>query len=478
MFQRMGNTDAAADLTNGTDRPSWSAVATGLNTALVVSYLGCKPPQTHTLSWTARLLTSVLYILITCLAGAAGTWLALSIDTRKQFRRLVLWGARGWVFLPAITIFLREGAVWAPFVAASSAVLMAAYLYRFTGSTHHKESQSPPWQSLERNLFTTQIRLAPTSRVPFYISLLLYGAFLSAIGRELEFLTLFLAGSTFLLALQIIAALTIKREPNEDPRNEDPRKDIDRRSHPYSLAATALCCIFIALTLSPAPWRDPLLGWARIHAKPAPAKQTSSPDQPSTGYRTIVLWPLQKQEKVIPSPPLNTTASAPGNAKPWIIPFYGPYWYFKTPGESPGPNARTARGDPLKVNVHSTDRAPLLMEAHQNLPGPVDLNCCREMQIVFRNDTSLGALGVGISLTDSHSKEKLSQSLGLKFIAPNPADQPPGSPSSVEETLTFPFPKHGSVRKFDAITVVLLPDSKHLTAGRKVAVERFVMIPN
>src|SRR5271163_2108786 len=120
MFQRMGNTDAAADLTDGTDRPSWSAVATGLNTALVVSYLACKPPQTHTLSWTSRLLTSVLYILITCLAGAAGTWIALSIDARSQFRRLVLWGARGWGFLPAIMIFLREGDVWAPFVAASS----------------------------------------------------------------------------------------------------------------------------------------------------------------------------------------------------------------------------------------------------------------------------------------------------------------------------------------------------------------------
>jgi len=118
------------------------------------------------------------------------------------------------------------------------------------------------------------------------------------------------------------------------------------------------------------------------------------------------------------------------------------------------------------------------MEAHQNLPDPVDLTCCREMQIVFRNDTSLGTLGVGISLTDSHSKGRPSQSLGLKFVAPGPADQPPGSTSPVEETLTFPIPKHGSIKKFDAITVILLPDTKHLTAGRKVAVERFVMIPN
>jgi hypothetical protein len=163
-------------------------------------------------------------------------------------------------------------------------------------------------------------------------------------------------------------------------------------------------------------------------------------------------------------------------AKPWIIPFYGPYWYFKFPGESPGPDARTTHGDPLKVNVRSSDRGPLLMEAHQYLSDPIDLSCCREMQIVFRNDVSLGALAVGLSLTDSESK--LSQNLGIKYVVPSPADQPPGNTSPVEQTLIFPFPKHGLVKRFDAITVTLLPDGRHLTAGRKVAVERFVIIPN
>jgi hypothetical protein len=480
----MSNTEPAAATFpgDGTDRPSWLAVATGLNTAMLVTYLACKPPQVHTLSWRARLFTSAVYLLIACLAGAAGTWIALSIDTRRQFRQLVLWGARGWIFLPAIMMFLREKSVWAPLVAAFSAALMAAYLYRFTEANRQESHTPTPSQSLEKNLFTTQIRLAPTSWVPFYVSLLLYGAFLSAVAGELEFVTLFLAGSTFLLALEIITALTNKREPDESHK-----EDIDRSSHLSSLFAAAFFCVFIALTASPAPWRDPLRTWMRVRSNPAPAKQTSSPDHSSSGYRTIVLWPIQKKEKVIPSPPLNNT-STPGNARPWIIPFYGPYWYFKSVGESPGPNARTTHGDPLKVNVHSTDKGPLLMEAHQYLADPVDLTCCREMQVVFRNDTSLGAFAVSISLTDSHSKGKQSQNLGIKSVAPSPADpspanisptnKPPGNASSVEETLTFPFPKHGVIKKFDAITVVLLPDAQHRTAGRKVAVERFVMIPN
>ena len=118
------------------------------------------------------------------------------------------------------------------------------------------------------------------------------------------------------------------------------------------------------------------------------------------------------------------------------------------------------------------------MEAHQHLSDPIDLDCCREMQIVFRNDISFGAFAVGISLTDSHSQGKLSQNLGVKYVAPSSADQAPVNTSPVEETLIFPFPKPGTIKKFDAITVILLPDAEHLTAGRKVAVERFVMIPN
>jgi hypothetical protein len=448
----------------------WFALATGLNLAIAVCYLTCKSPQTHTLPWETRLRTSVIYLLIACLVGALGTWIMLPRSSRRQFRNLARCGVRGWVFLPAIILFLQQESVWALFVAVVGAALMAAYLYRFTEAIPYGEHEIPRSQQyLEKNLFTTQVRLAPTSWVPFGLSLDLYGAFLSAVAGKIILVTLLLAASTFLLVLQIKAMQTNKDQGQSD--------NTDRRSHLYSLIAAAFFCAFIALSAS-SIWRDPLLGLERDPSSPAPAKQQSPSDHSSSGYRTIVLWPIQKQEKVIPSPPLHLNAPSLNIAKPWIIPFYGPYWYFKFPGESPGPNARTTRGDPLKVNVHSTDRGPLLMEAHQHLSVPIDLNCCREMQIVFRNDVSVGALAVGISLTDSHSKVTQSQNLGVKYVAPSSADQPPGNTSPVEETLIFPFPKPGTIKKFDAITVILLPDAEHLTAGRKVAVERFVMIPN
>ncbi|HEY6768080.1 MAG TPA: hypothetical protein VI386_25270 [Candidatus Sulfotelmatobacter sp.] len=464
----------AAEEQDGKVSPrGWFALATGLNLAIAVCSLTCKAPQAYTLSWETRLRTSIVYLLIACLVGALGTWIMLPRNSRRQFRSLARCGVRSWVFLPSILLFLQQESVWALFVAVVAAALMAAYLCRFTEAMPYDAYEIPRSQQyLEKGLFATQVRLAPTSWVPFGLSLGLYGAFLSAVAGKIILVTLLLAASTFLLILQIKAAQTTKDQGQSE--------NTDRRTHLYSLIATAFCCAFIALSASSSSRasRVSFPGWGRAPSSTGLGKQNSSTDHSSGGYRTIVLWPIQKQEKVIPSPPLNINALSPYLAKPWIIPFYGPYWYFKSSGESPGPNTRTTQGDPLKVNVRSTDRDPLLMEAHQHLSNPIALTCCREMQIVFKNGVSLGAFAVGISLTDLHSQGKLSQNLGVKYVVPNPANQGPGNTSPVEETLVFPFPKHGIIKEFDAITVVLLPDAIHGTSGRRVAVERFVMIPN
>jgi hypothetical protein len=458
----------------------WLALATGLHLSIAICYVTCKSPHPVTLSGPARLRTSVVYLLIACMVGALGTWIALPSSSRRQFRSLSGCGVRAWAFLPAIMLFLRQGSVWAPLVAVASAAIMSAYLFRFTeamqniyregaGAHQGAENQGVENQDVEKNLFTAEVRLAPASWVPFGLSLCLYGAFLAVVDGKILLVTELLAVASFLIVLQVTAARAQMGRIKE--------QGVARRSHPYSLIAAAICCAFIALSV-PGAVR---VSFPRLHRAPANAsasKQQPSPDRSSSGYQTIVLWPIEKQEKFIPSPPINVNSLSPGIAKPLVIPFYGPYWYFKFAGESPGPNARTTRGDPLKVNVRSTDRSPLLMEAHQLLSDPIDLTCCREMQVVFRNDVSLGALAVGLSLTDSHSKGKLSQTLGVKYVAPSAANQRPGNTSPVEETLIFPLPKQGVIKRFDEITVTLLPDARHLTAGRKVAVERFVIIPN
>ena len=440
-----------------TRRRGWYALATGLNAAFVISYLICKPPS-HTLSLTTRLVAPFIFIVVASLAGVFGTWIMLPTGEHDQLRALSCIGLRGWVFLPAIALFLHQGSPLAPIIAIISATLTAISIHRLTAAT---TKPNPEPIRPQPNLFTTEIQISPSSWLPLALSLCLYAAIAAAAQKEIELVTLLLSIWTLVVTLQITAA---------KPTTSNQQPATDRR--PYYLIAAALCCAFIALSLSANIWHDRYLGWSGTHPS-GPKNPLATTNRSSIGYQTIVLWPLKKPEKVIPSPPVNIDPSTPGTGKAWIIPFYGPYWYFKVPGETPGPNAQTTHADPLKANVRSTDRLPLLMDAHQYLASPIDITCCREMQLVFRNDATLGALAVALSLTDSQTKR--SQNLGIKQVTPT---QNPGIASPTEETLIFSFPKSAIITKFDAITVTLVSSPTHATAGRRVAIERFIMIPN
>ena len=436
-----------------TRRRGWYALATGLNTAFVISYLICKPPS-HTLSLATRLVAPVIFIAVATIAGIFGTWMMLPTGEHDQLRTLSRIGLRGWIFLPTIALFLHQGSPLAPLIAIISATLIAISIHRVTASTPEPIKPQP-------NLFTTEIQISPSSWLPLALSLCLYASFAAATQKEIELVTLLLSIWTLVVTLQITAA-----QPTTSTQQSA------TNSRPYSLIVTAVLCAFIALSLSANIWHDSYLGWSGAHPS-GPKNPIATTNRPSTGYQTIVLWPLKKPEKVIPSPPVHIDPLAPGTGKAWIIPFYGPYWYFKVPGETPGPNSQTTHADPLKAKIVSTDRLPLLMDAHQYLATPIDLNCCREMQVVFRNDPTLGALAVALSLTNSQTKR--SQNLGIKLVTPT---QHSGPASPTEETLIFSFPKSAAITKFDAITVTLVSTPTHSTAGRRVAIEKFIMIPN
>jgi hypothetical protein len=436
-------------------RRGWYALATGLNTAFVISYLICKPPS-HTLSLTTRLVAPVIFIVVACIAGIFGTWMMLPTGERDQLRTLSLIGLRGWVFLPTIALFLHQGSPLAPLIAIISATLIAIRIHRLLATTPNPEPTTP-----QPNLFTTEIQISPSSWLPLALSVCLYAAVAAGAQKEVELVTLLLAIWTLVVTLQIKAA-----QPTTSTQQP--------ATNPYSLIATALLCTFLALSLSANIWHDHYLGWAGVHRDSGPKNPLATTKRPSTGYETIVLWPLKKPEKVIPSSPVHIDPLAPGTGKAWVIPFYGPYWYFKIPGETPGPNSQTTHADPLKAKIISTDRRPLLMDAHQYLASPIALTCCREMQVVFRNDPTLGALAVALTLTDSQTKR--SQNLGVKLVTPTA--QSPGMASPTEETLIFSFPKTAIITKFDAITVTLVSTPTQATAGRRVAIEKFIMIPN
>jgi len=192
-----------------------------------------------------------------------------------------------------------------------SAALMAAYLGRLTG-TASPFAQRRKRPEVEKDSFITQFHFEGVSWISFAVSLCLYGAVLSSVQGKLAFVMLLLGTTTFLLVSQIIAARLLTRQEEQSDK-----------TRPYSLIAAAFLCAFVAVSVSSTAyllWPRGLFIQPRVQSKARPVQDLSGKHS-SEGYQAIVLWPIRKKEKVIPSPPLDFHPGPHGAAKPWTIPF-------------------------------------------------------------------------------------------------------------------------------------------------------------
>ena len=165
-------------------------------------------------------------------------------------------------------------------------------------------------------------------------------------------------------------------------------------------------------------------------------------------------------------------------AKPLIIRFDGPYWYFQPPSTHPGPRPHEAQGDPLAVNIAANNFIPLNTEAVQTLGAPIRIARCRELQIAIENRDNLrGPIALGVVLTDSLAAGKPSISLGEQTVVSSEANQFLVKLSPVEEVLRYAIPSRAAIRKFDRITVLYLPGAEHWQTGAKIAIKQFELIP-
>jgi len=118
------------------------------------------------------------------------------------------------------------------------------------------------------------------------------------------------------------------------------------------------------------------------------------------------------------------------------------------------------------------------MEAHQRLIGPVRLSRCGEIDVEIENRDNLhGALSLGLLLGDSSLPNKPTLYLGQKEIQTSMPGFFYYKTAPVLETLRFALPAAGALRKFDEITVLLLPETEHSTVGPRIAIEQFELQP-
>jgi hypothetical protein len=450
---------------------TWLLVITGISSATFMANLICQSPQPHATSWIIICLQSIFFLALTAAAGAAGifvSWFFLRTKPSFSFGSLAQKVGLGWIFLPCIILLYRRHSPWMFAVLAITAIAIAFNIRRLLPALPEPppaKVRSPQTRDLP-SLYGLPV---PDSRLlrAFFLALCLQGALISAIA---EYLFL----SAILLSLSL--SLLVWRWSAFD--STATRRVANKPSSTLLCALALFLTVLVLIPPVPAGARGAIGPGNRPRHQPTFAHGPTSADIASNDYVGIILSPPPVKKQPLPPIPRSDSFNTGHAAKPLIIPFDGQYWYFKAPSVRPGLRAHLARGKPTDVTVRSSDLAPLLMEAHQNLDKPIDLACCSEMELAITNaDTRPGNISLGLILTDSISPDRPSRDLGNRVILSSVPANIPLDRKPVEEIVRFSIPRSSINHRFNEITVVYIPAPERARGGAKVAIQSFTLVP-
>ncbi len=448
----------------------WSLVVTGCLSAAMVISLTCRLPVAHALSWRVIFFRSVTLVALAAAAGAAGIsvpWLFLKAKPSFRLAFLSQRVAIACIFFPSVTLLYRQQSPGMFVVLAFATVAASLSLRRlFLTGTEGEESQRPIWHTGDlQTLYGLPIANFRPIRALMIATCLQASLILAALEFPLSAAVL-LSTCLFLLAWRW-------SEQAATTRNFPGRKQ--------SVLLCACAILFTVLALIPWVGRksDSSNRNARAHRPALITHEANETDVPGSDYVGIILWPPPiKKTEIVPPKPHSPSFSIGRTSKPVVIPFDGQYWYFKAPSERPGPRAHIAHGRATYVNVHSTDSAPLLMKAYQNLGTSIDLACCSEIDVAISNaDVRPGTIALTIHLTDSASIGKPSEDLAPRTIVSSTVANIPLNRAPVDEVLRFPISHSASIQRFNEITIVFQQAKERSRGAPKVAIQSFTLIP-
>jgi len=464
-------------------------VNAGLINTMLAGILLCRLPELHLLSFSAIVPWAVIYIVVGALAGIAGSWLYWKSPLNFfrdsppiPFPLFALLCASGWIWIPSIVLLSEQSSAFAVMIAAIGTTALAVGLRDATSSVFASfvpdiEGSVPE----ESELFAESLYRAPGEAYGFVIALLLYaGACVLAIHSNYAFnyaAAALVALSVFLFIWkQAIVA----------------RVDL-ARNHKYKRATLRLALIAIPAIL--------VTAWALLDGtahrnrteemnvaasvrngdatKGNAAHKTKGESTSSGmgGYESLILWPVPEKKQIVPPVP-QTSILAPGTTQPLVIRFNGPYWYLQPPNKIPGPTAHQSYGTPIGADIASINSTPLVMVAHQFLGTAISIARCREIQVEVENrDNKLGVVALAVLLKDGASPKSSTLYLGQHPIVSTQPEHFSFKTGSVIETIRFDVPPNTLMRKFDEITVMILPDVEHSLVGPKIAVKQFQLFP-
>jgi len=460
-------------------------VSAGLINAMIACILLCRLVELHSPTFAPLFIRAILYVVVGLLAGVVGSWLYWKNPSslfRKHlpipFPLFALVCASGWIWVPPMTIFSEQLSPVSAFVAAIGAIFLAVGLRNATFSVLAPSApEAPIYESEQAELFSQSLYRAPGETHGYVITFLLYSGFCAlAIRLNLAAAALF-ALCVFLFVWK---------------QTFLPSHSIDR-NHEYRRAALRLAYVAIPAVLVTA-WAllDGVAHRNRVAAMNAAASagsrnstsegahqktKSKSPAYGLGGYESLILWPAPEKKQIVPPLP-ERSLLAPGTTQPLIIPFNGQYWYMQPPNKNPGPTAHHAHGTPLGNEIASINSTPLVMDAHQALGAAIPIARCREIQIEIENrDNRMGVIALAVLLTDAASPKNPTLYLGQQPVVSTEPEHFSFKSGSVFETLRFSLPASAKMRRFDEITVMMLPDVEHALVGPKIAIKQFQLFP-
>ncbi|HET6170077.1 MAG TPA: hypothetical protein VFE01_07850 [Terracidiphilus sp.] len=457
-------------------------VTAGLVNFLIVAFLLCRLPTSPASSIAALTARALLYVFLTALGGIAGAryyWHRSSVPFAAypplSFSLFALANAAELVWVPAILLLSGQDSLASPVLAVIAAALLAAGLRKTIASTTHPVPQHPAGVPFEQKEFLAESLLTFPREVHGYIvALCIYIAAYALQLRE----TLAACGLLALCAFICAWKLTLPYASNRGSPNA---------STPAALRLARIASIAVLATLFALLFGIDRRNRANAALKPGVTQdQTDSnkkpPSQPPasgiSGYESIILWPNPPKKQIVAPVPLAISPFDPLKSKPMVIHFDGAYWYFQPPGKGPGPRAHQAHGSPLAVHIQANNFLPLIMEAHQNLATSIRLTRCREIEVDIQNhNDSPGTIALAVFLGDSSAPGKQSIYLGQEPIISSESGHFSARTFPPDEKLSFAIPLRATIRRFDEITILFLPDAQHFEAGPKIAIQDFNLLP-
>lgn len=191
------------------------------------------------------------------------------------------------------------------------------------------------------------------------------------------------------------------------------------------------------------------------------------------GVPGVILWPETRPVPMLVEPLPKGGLANRQASRPFVIPFAGSYWMFRTGFTRPPANSTVQRGTPTATSFKTVDAWPLEMEAHQRLDREIDLSCCAKIRVdVLNADKHPGTVTVELGLI-LHAGPPLR--LGPEAILSKP-DLFVDPVTPVRETLEFDLPSYAQ-RQFDEFDVIFHRSRERVDRSARIAIERFVLVP-